>query len=244
MLRILAAGLTCAIAVLAIGGGEPHSASALGLRNYMSSMACASGARVTTTFVIPDADELRARFGSVPAQVWVDLTLFDNGFAPGTFIGLGPFAPSAEGPTPVEWAGMTPGLGHVYRLNALTPAGWQGIGGGGFQTPNCATIVRIDCTGEDSSTVLFYLPPAFSVAGGVPQEQWIDMSLNDFSFRAAGYLSAGPFPAEGATFPWSGVLYGRPHNYRVNAFYAGRGWIIQTTGGFSPPDCRNLPAAV
>jgi hypothetical protein len=139
---------------------------------------------------------------------------------------------------------MTPGVGHSYRLNALTGSGWKTIGRGGFQTPNCATIVRIACTGEDSSTVHFYLPPATPVAGGVPQQQWIDMSLNAFDFRAAPFISAGPFPAEGTTFPWSGVMFGRPHNHRVNAFYAGRGWIIQTAGRFSPPDCRNLPAAV
>src|SRR5947209_1501645 len=52
---------------------------------------------------------------------WVDLTLFDNGFAPGTFIGLGPLN---SGQNTFTWNGLRPGLLHFLRLNTLTPQGW------------------------------------------------------------------------------------------------------------------------
>src|SRR4051794_34822588 len=47
---------------------------------------------------------------------WFDLTLFDNGFAPGTFIGLGPL-PSNQ--STFTWNGLKPGLLHFIRLNTF-----------------------------------------------------------------------------------------------------------------------------
>jgi hypothetical protein len=50
-----------------------------------------------------------------------DLTLFNNGWQWGTFLGIGPFAPNQN--TSV-WEGLTPGLWHYVRINTLTPFGW------------------------------------------------------------------------------------------------------------------------
>src|SRR5215213_5329210 len=50
-------------------------------------------------------------------QYWVDLSLLDNGFAEGTFLGL---PSNAERLT---WAGLLPGLAHYWRVSALTPDG-------------------------------------------------------------------------------------------------------------------------
>jgi len=51
-----------------------------------------------------------------------DLSLFNNGWLFGTFIGIGPFGPSQN--TSV-WEGLLPGQWHYLRINTLTPYGWQ-----------------------------------------------------------------------------------------------------------------------
>src|SRR5688572_12126145 len=49
---------------------------------------------------------------------WVDLSLFDNGFAPNSFIGL---QAQQNG---LIWDGILPGLAHYLRVNTLTSSGW------------------------------------------------------------------------------------------------------------------------
>ena len=51
-----------------------------------------------------------------------DLSLFNNGWIFGTFIGIGPFAPNQS--TSV-WEGLVPGQWHYLRINTLTAYGWQ-----------------------------------------------------------------------------------------------------------------------
>jgi hypothetical protein len=51
-----------------------------------------------------------------------DLSLFNNGWLWGTFIGIGPFAPNQS--TSV-WEGLVPGQWHYLRINTLTSFGWQ-----------------------------------------------------------------------------------------------------------------------
>lgn len=45
---------------------------------------------------------------------WLDLSIYDNGFAPGTFLGIGPFD-SSVGKTPVLH--LLPGVTHYWRIN-------------------------------------------------------------------------------------------------------------------------------
>jgi len=51
-----------------------------------------------------------------------DLSLANNGWIFGTFIGIGPFGPSQN--TSV-WEGLLPGQWHYLRINTLTAYGWQ-----------------------------------------------------------------------------------------------------------------------
>jgi uncharacterized protein YkwD len=53
---------------------------------------------------------------------WLDLSLFDNGFADGTYLAAGPFAPDAGA---VTWSGIRGELPHFWRITALGPGGWQ-----------------------------------------------------------------------------------------------------------------------
>ncbi len=48
-------------------------------------------------------------------QSWLDLSLQDNAFIPGTFIGARTSLPSST----YGWSGIAPGLRHVYRWNLL-----------------------------------------------------------------------------------------------------------------------------
>ncbi len=54
--------------------------------------------------------------GSDPSarQVWIDLSIFDNGFAPRSFIGAGPFSGSN---TSFTWSGLKPSMTHYVRIN-------------------------------------------------------------------------------------------------------------------------------
>jgi hypothetical protein len=62
---------------------------------------------------------------TVPGAVlqWLDISLVDNGFAPGTFLGAGPLPPGQKSLT---WAGILPGFTHYWRVNSLMPDGtWR-----------------------------------------------------------------------------------------------------------------------
>ena len=65
----------------------------------------------------------------------LDLSLFDNGFAGGTFIGAGPLWGSAQTFT---WDGLLPGAVHYYRVNTKSAlGGWHPSGTYSFRTWAC-----------------------------------------------------------------------------------------------------------
>jgi hypothetical protein len=70
---------------------------------------------------------------------WLDLSLFDNDFQPGTFLSAGPL-PSGQGS--LTWDGLVPGAWHVVRVNTLTDAGWAPSEKMLFFTPNDCTAAR------------------------------------------------------------------------------------------------------
>jgi hypothetical protein len=53
-------------------------------------------------------------------QTWVDLSLANNAFQQGTFIGAGPFGASTNAYT---WDGLVPNAVHYVRVNQLLPPG-------------------------------------------------------------------------------------------------------------------------
>ncbi len=52
---------------------------------------------------------------------FLDLSVFNNGFRPGTFVSVGPLSPNTWGFT---WDGIDPNTPHFLRVNTLTPEGW------------------------------------------------------------------------------------------------------------------------
>ncbi len=71
---------------------------------------------------------------SKSGQQWLDLSIFNNGFASGTFVGLGPFAPDRWG---FVWGGLTQGTTHYVRVNTLTTQGWKSSSTLALYTPVC-----------------------------------------------------------------------------------------------------------
>ena len=65
---------------------------------------------------------------------WFDLSLSNNGFVPGTFVGIGPLGPSQMAFT---WDGILSGLTHYMRINTLTPYGWSVSQTLAFTTRDC-----------------------------------------------------------------------------------------------------------
>ena len=66
---------------------------------------------------------------------WLDLSLVNNGFAPGTFVSMGSLAPQTWG---WVWTGVLEGSTHFARVNTLTAAGWKPGETLAFYTPVCS----------------------------------------------------------------------------------------------------------
>ncbi|MPZ50848.1 MAG: hypothetical protein GEU75_16375 [Dehalococcoidia bacterium] len=94
---------------------------------------------------------------------WVDLSLFNNNFAEGTFLGNGPLFAGQSG---LVWNGLLPATWHFLRVNTLTPFGW-------FPSETKVFYTRDDCSFEESLLSIppppacLEAPPAPSIAGCV-----------------------------------------------------------------------------
>jgi len=69
---------------------------------------------------------------------YLDLSVLNNGFAPGTFIAAGPLANDRWG---FIWEGLRQGTTHYVRVNTLTSQGWKPTPAFGFYTPVCDPAV-------------------------------------------------------------------------------------------------------
>jgi len=67
-------------------------------------------------------------------EQWLDISLFNNQFAPGTFVGTGPLAP---GTSSFVWRGLRPGLTHFLRIDTRSPYGWEPSQSIAFATQAC-----------------------------------------------------------------------------------------------------------
>jgi hypothetical protein len=93
---------------------------------HLTARAQSPAAEISTGLVFECLPEntIRAHFlwtSSGQGEQWVDLSLFDNGFAPGTFLGAGPLPP---GQYTFVWDGLIPNATHYVRVNTLTAEGW------------------------------------------------------------------------------------------------------------------------
>jgi hypothetical protein len=166
-------------------------------------------------------------------QVWLDVSLFDNGFEPGSFASVGPINSNA---TSYTWQGLAPGLPHYYRVNALYSDGWHVLKTGSFVSGQCQWgPAAIHWTTQECSTsmpgkVKVSLNWAPSLAPG--SQQWIDLSVFDNGFAPNTFVGKGPIAAGESNFVWDGAVPGTTHFWRVNTLAAG-GWQASQTGSFT-----------
>jgi hypothetical protein len=124
------AGNVSAQKVVQVGLGGPGPGGSAGCLPLVQQMcvvvACGTGpgGTATVTFFWQSLNGEIVQF--------LDLSLFDNAFAPGTFLASGPLAPSTSSFT---WTGILPGLTHYWRVNALFQSGTWFPTNTGFFTP-------------------------------------------------------------------------------------------------------------
>jgi len=113
---------------------------------------------------------------------WIDLSLSNNGYVFGTFVGIGPVAPSA---TSQPWGGLLPGYTHYLRVNTLTQYGW-------YPSQVISFYTRNDC---------YYAPPPppppppvyFDSDGdGIPNNQ--DACPNQYGYAAYNGCPVPQYP--------------------------------------------------
>ncbi len=93
--------------------------------------------------------------GNAPGsqQQWLDLSLANNGWQPGTFLGAGPFSSAT---TSYTWDGLLPDAVHYVRVNQQLPAGnWDPSQTFTFATASCvAGSLHTGATGGSRTACL------------------------------------------------------------------------------------------
>ncbi len=141
----LVAPLPILVVLMLTNGARPAPAS--------RAEAAASEAALSsdvTMFCLPD-NTVRAVFSwssSIQGLQWLDLSIFNNDFAPGTFLGNGPL-PATQ--STLVWDGLLSATWHFVRVNTLTPFGW-------FPSATIAFFTRDDCQTP--------MPPPATIVGG------------------------------------------------------------------------------
>lgn len=163
-------------------------------------------------------------------EQWLDISLFAGGFAPGTFIGIGPLEADRVG---FLLTGMVPNRTHYVRVNTLTSEGWVSGTWSSFLTLDCAGAgpARL----EDGGTVGCEQGQLLGVFSWTPaasgEVQWLDLTTQNNGFAAGTFISAGPLNRDLATYQWRGLSSYTTHYWRINT-WTGSQWLTSATGSF------------
>lgn len=251
---LVVTGAVCLAAQRAIAPHRTVDAAAPRPMNFVYAQQCpAPFADPSANFAIPGGRDLPSLGAEGADEVWIDLSIFDNGFAGGTFLAAGPFFPNRGGALEFQWHGIDKAFTHYYRLNALRDGRWLELGRGWFEPINCGVVEGTECNighADGSLGVQFGIAEAHSPPGRQAIEQWFDLTLFanplnptlDNGWVQGTFVGAGPFPIRGTHFTWDGILPARRHFYRKNVLHASTGWEQTYSGSFVSLDCRNLPA--
>jgi hypothetical protein len=182
---------------------------------------------------LPDGT-VRVTFGWTPYHdfQWLDLSLADNGFAPGTYVSVGPMILVSSSAS-FTWDGIASGRLHVARVNTQTVHGWEPSQTSRFVTRTCWTssAAQLASVSPDQCNAMTF---QWAPANPEGQVQWIDLSTANNGFAPDTYVHAGPFSGDVSGFYWTGLQPGTRHHWRVNTWTGSR-WISSATGSFSTP---------
>ena len=155
---------------------------------------------------------------------YLDISVFDNGFLPGTFASFGPLDGTVDS---VKWPGLPVGR-LFWRVNSQTGNGWM------TSETRAVSSCGVPDTREpryrclpDSATVEFRWAPSKPPAQG----QWLDVTTNFNGFEAGTFDTTGPFEGDRDTFVWAGFQPSVPVYFRVNASTPS-GWKTSVTRRF------------
>ena len=130
--------------------------------NQQWTMSSAGSQAATNLHVVSqsctDDNRVKVSFGWVTSRQgnqWIDLSLQNNNFLPGTFLGIGP---QPAGQSSFDLNGLLPGFRHYVRVNTQTSQGWR-------TSTTLAFDTRGDCAVFPSATVVRTLPTTERVVG-------------------------------------------------------------------------------
>jgi peptidoglycan/xylan/chitin deacetylase (PgdA/CDA1 family) len=231
MLRFVvsAVAAVCAISLLADRSGPASAATASPPVAYQQ--ICSNNSdRVTVIFLWTPSKQ---------GAQWLDLSLFNNGFASGTFLNAGPLDGSQFA---YAWEGLLPGARHYARVNTLTAGGWQPGGTLAFTTGVCHVpssqpqLIEQHCSTSQAATVSVTL----GWTPGGEGNQWLDLSLFANNFAPGTFIGAGPLVHSQSSQVWDGLIPGTTHYVRVNTLTA-IGWRVSPTLQFRTISCTSAP---
>ncbi len=164
-------------------------------------------------------------------QQWLDLSLSDYGFAPGTFLSAGPLTVSQRA---YLWGSVLQNRTHYVRVNTLTAAGWQPGPTASFTTGDCGRPVpaRLDValtTGCEGGMLVESF--SWTTATPIGLAQWLDLSTQNSGFAPGTFVSSELLVSVAATFRWAGLLPDATHYWRLNT-WTGTQWVTSATGTF------------
>jgi LPXTG-site transpeptidase (sortase) family protein len=160
-------------------------------------------------------------------QQWLDLSLFDNNFAPGTYLPVGPLA---AGTSSFTWAGILASPAHFWRINSLTPNGWVSSDLGSFVAcgaPALRVAVGSGCGGARVTGDFYWSPLAASGA-----QQWLDIGA-DPNFAPGTFAGVGPLVASAYSHRWQGLAANATYVYRINTLTPDGRWHPSAVGNFT-----------
>ena len=228
-LAIAAVGLALVVAM----GGSTRGATQSPPPPAIVSQACsvAYPGSIAVTFSWPETP------GAL--QTWLDLSLFDNGFASDTFVGVGPLTPETLW---FEWDGLLPGRTHYIRVNTLTPTGWLASPTAAFTTGVCAKPTASGGSVSQSCSEWGYLHAAFSWISGGGDSQWLDLATDPEWISYDMWMAYGPFSPQTALHEMV-ILPGYTYWWRINT-HSAAGWSPSPVWTFvAPASCAPGPAA-
>ena len=243
-----------ALSILSLGVAIALLATNFGQHKPVTSSVVEAGANFVTVAAQQclSPNDVRVGFTWVAyneGPQWVDLSLSNNGFFPGTFVGLGPLAASQ---TSFTWDGILAGLTHFLRVNTLTAAGWSTSPTIAFTTRNDCQFVSQVPLGVGASNVAL---SQVCLLNGAPRialtwtssnqgQQWLDNSAYSAYFEPYSFTSVGPFVSNQTAYNWDGLVPGSLHFIRINTGTPS-GWIASPASAFYVrSDCQAPPPIV